>query len=134
MDSRKVVFKETAVVVIGQLIGVALMFGIYWLLGYFSLKVLLGGILGGLAAVLNFLFMAIGASLAADKAEAQDVKGGQLTMRLSYMARMVVIFIVLFALVKSGVCNVLTAVLPLVFTRPILFVTEFFRKSGEKKA
>ena len=82
----------------------------------------------------NFFFMAISATVASEKAVAQDVKGGQLTMRLSYMARMAMIFIVLFALVKSGVCNVLTAVLPLVFTRPILFVTEFFRKSGENKA
>jgi hypothetical protein len=78
--------------------------------------------------------MAISASVAADKAVAQDVKGGQLTMRLSYMIRLAVIFIILFALVKSGLCNVITAVLPLAFTKPVLFVTEFFRKSGEEKA
>ena len=78
--------------------------------------------------------MAISASAAADKAVAQDVKGGQLTMRLSYMLRLAVIFIILFALVKSGACHVITSVLPLAFTRPVLFVAEFFRKSGETKA
>ena len=78
--------------------------------------------------------MALVAGIAADKAVAQDVKGGQLTMRLSYMARLAVIFIILFALVKSGLCNVIAAVLPLAFTRPVLFVAEFFRKSGEEKA
>jgi hypothetical protein len=104
------------------------MFGIYGLLGYFSKKVLLGGIVGLILATANFFFMAVGTSLAADKAEAQDVKGGQLIMRLSYFLRLIVLFVVLFALVKSGVCNVLTAVLPLVFTRPILTLSEFFRK------
>ena len=134
MDARKFVIKETALVALGQVLCVGIMLGIFALLGKFDTSVWLGGIVGGVLAVANFFFMAISATVASEKAVAQDVKGGQLTMRLSYMARMAVIFIVLFALVKSGVCNVLTAVLPLVFTRPILFVTEFFRKSGEKKA
>ena len=134
MDSRKFVIIQTGIVALGQALCVAAMVGLFALLGKFDTSIWLGGIAGGLLAVANFFFMAISATVASEKAVAQDVKGGQLTMRLSYMARMAVIFIVLFALVKSGVCNVLTAVLPLVFTRPILFVTEFFRKSGENKA
>ena len=134
MDSRKFVIIQTGIVALGQALCVAAMVGIFALLGKFDTSIWLGGIAGGLLAVANFFFMAISATVASEKAVAQDVKGGQLTMRLSYMARMAMIFIVLFALVKSGVCNVLTAVLPLVFTRPILFVTEFFRKSGENKA
>ena len=69
MESRKVVFKETSVVLIGQLACVAVMLGVYGLLGKFSAKVLLGGITGGVLAAANFFFMAVGASLAADKAE-----------------------------------------------------------------
>ena len=134
MDSRKYVLKETAIVAIGQALCVGVMIGIFALLGKFDTSVWLGGIAGGVLAAANFFFMAISASVAADKAVAQDVKGGQLTMRLSYMARLAVIFIILFALVKSGLCNVITAVLPLAFTRPVLFVAEFFRKSGEEKA
>ena len=134
MDSRKIVLKETAIVALGQAVCVAAMIGIFALLGKFDTPVWLGGVLGGLLATGNFFFMAISASVASEKAVAQDVKGGQLTMRLSYFVRLAVLFVILFALVKSGVCNVLTAVLPLVFIRPILFVTEFFRKSGEIKA
>ena len=134
MDSRKFVLKETAIVAAGQAVCVGLIIGIFALLGKFDTSVWLGGIAGGVLAAANFFFMAISASVAADKAVAQDVKGGQLTMRLSYMARLAVIFILLFALVKSGLCNVITAVLPLAFTRPVLFVAEFFRKSGEEKA
>lgn len=134
MDSRKFVLKETAVIGLGQVICVAAMIGIFALLGHFDRSVLIGGIAGGILATLNFFFMAIGASIAADKAQDQNVKGGQATIQLSYMVRLVVLFIVLFALVKSGLCNVLATVLPLAFTRPILTIGEFFRKSGEVKA
>ena len=131
MDSRKLVFKETAVVLIGQAICVAAMIGICVLLGIYSRSVLLGGIFGGILAVLNFFFMAISTMMAADKAEQQNVKGGQLTVQLSFLLRMGLLFVILFALIKSGLCDSLASVLPLVFTRPILFVGEFFRKSGE---
>jgi hypothetical protein len=107
------------------------MIGICVLLGVYSQPVLLGGIFGGILAVLNFFFMAVSTMMAADKAEQQNVKGGQLTVQLSFLLRMGLLFIILFALIKSGLCNSLAAVLPLVFTRPILFVGEFFRKSGE---
>lgn len=134
MDSRKFVLKETAIIALGQTICVAVMIGVFALLGYFDRSVLIGGIAGGVLATLNFLFMAIGASLAADKAQEQNVKGGQALIQGSYMVRLVVLFIILFALVKSGLCNVICAVLPLAFTRPILTIAEFFRKSGEVKA
>lgn len=134
MDSRKFVLKETAAVALGQAICVAIMLGIFALLGEFGRTVWLGGLAGGVLATGNFFFMALSACVASEKAVAQDVKGGQLTMRLSYIIRMAVLFILLFALVKSGLCNVLTAVLPLAFTRPILYIAEFFRKSGEIKA
>lgn len=134
MDSRKIVLKETAIVSIGVAICTAAMIGIFALLGQFDRSVLIGGIAGGVLATLNFLFMAIGASLAADKAQEQNVKGGQAMIHTSYLVRMVVLFIILFALVKSGLCNVICAVLPLAFTRPILTIAEFFRKSGEVKA
>ena len=128
MESRKFVFKETALVTLGQTLCVGIMLGVYALLGAFDRAVLLGGIFGGILAVANFFFMAIGVSLAADKAENQDVKGGKATVQMFYIVRMVLLFIILFALVKSGLCNVVTCVLPLAFTRPILSVAEFFRK------
>lgn len=134
MDSRKFVLKETAIIALGQAVCVGVMIGIFALLGHFDRSVLIGGIAGGVLATLNFLFMAIGASLAADKAQEQNVKGGQALIQSSYLLRLAVLFIILFALVKSGTCNVICAVLPLAFTRPILTVAEFFRKSGEVNA
>lgn len=128
MDSRKVVYRETGIIAIGEVICLAVMLTVFALLGHFNLKALLGGAIGTLLAVLNFFFMAMGASMAADKAANQDVKGGQKQIKLSYTLRMLIIFVVLFACVKSGLCNALASVLPLVFIRPIITVAEFFRK------
>ena len=66
MDSRKYVFKETLTIAVGEAICVAMMLGVFALLGKFNRSVVLGGILGGLIAVGNFFFMAVGTALAAD--------------------------------------------------------------------
>ncbi len=133
MDSRKIVFKETGVIALGLVICITAMFGIYALLGWLDREVLLGGILGGVLALLNFFFMAVGTSLAADKAEAQDVKGGKALLQMSMLLRYLVLFVVLFAGARSGYCDAIAMVLPLVFVRPILSFGEFFRKTGDKK-
>lgn len=131
MDSRKIVFQETAIVVIGQVLCTAVMLGVFALLGKFDSGVLLGGITGSVLAIANFLFMAIGASLAADKAEKQDVKGGKAMIQSSFLLRYLILFVILFACAKSGYFNTIALVLPLVFVRPSLTVGEFFRKKGE---
>lgn len=128
MDSRKFILRKTAVVAIGQLACVAVMIGVFALLGYFDRSVLLGGIFGGVIALGNFFVMAVCADLASDRAEQGNVKGGQALIRISYIGRLAVMVILLFALVKSGLCHVVAAVVPLVFTRPILTLSEFFRK------
>jgi len=128
MDSRKLVIKQTAVVTIGQVLCLALMFGVYALLGYFSYKVLFGGIIGAVAAIGNFFFMALLACMAADKAQQQDVAGGQKLLRASYPVRLIVLAVILFACAKSGYFDVLALVLPLAFVRPVLTVAEFFKK------
>ena len=132
MDSRKIVWQETAIVALGVAVCTAAMFGVYALLQLFSMKVLLGGALGSLVTIGNFFFMAVGTSLAADRAENQDVKGGQAVIRNSMMIRYLVLFVLLFAAGKSGWFDVFALVLPLVFVRPVLLVSEFFRKSGDK--
>lgn len=130
MESRKIVFRQTAAVAAGQAVCTAVMIGVFALIGKFDLTVLWGGIAGALIATANFFFMSLFASLAADKAEAQDVAGGQKLIQLSYMGRMAGLFLVLFLCTKSGVFHLLALVIPLVFTRPILTVSEIFKKKG----
>ena len=129
-ESRKLVLKETAIIAIGEVICVAAMCLIYALVGKFSISVLLGGLVGLLFATGNFFFMAVAATLAADKAEAQDVEGGKKLMKSSYPIRLLVLAGGLILCAKSGVFDVLALVLPLLFVRPVITMAEFFRKKG----
>ena len=134
MDSRKMIFRQTGVVALGQLICTALMIGVFALVGKFDLTVLLGGLVGMVLAIANFFLMSLFADMAADKAERQDVAGGQKLIQLSYMGRMVGLILVLVLCAKTGWCNVLALAIPLVFTRPILTLAEYKRKKGGDEA
>ena len=130
MESRKIVYRETGIVAIGVTVCTAVMMLVYALLGRFDLSVLWGGLTGSVLSICNFFLMALGTSLAADKAENQDVKGGSLLVRNSYMLRLLGLFVVLILCAKTEVFNLIALVLPLVFVRPTLTVVEFFRKKG----
>lgn len=129
-DSKKIVWSQTAKIAIGEVICIALMYGIYALLRKLTLSVILGGLVGAVLAAGNFFFMAVIASLAADKAEVQDVEGGQKLMRSSYPIRILVLALLLFLCGKSGYFDVLAMALPLLFVRPIITLGEFFGKGG----
>lgn len=129
-ESRKLVLKETALVAIGEAVGVALICGVYALIGKFDVSVVLGGLVGLLVATGNFFALALIATLAGDRAEAGDVEGGQKLMKSSYPLRMLVMAAILFICAKSGAFDVIALVLPLVLVRPILTVREFFGKKG----
>ena len=131
MDSRKIVLRETGVILAGELVCLGLMWLVFALLGRLDRPVWLGGIIGTALAVLNFFLMAVNVSNAADKAAAQDVQGGRNLVRISYILRLAGIFAVLFVLVKSGVCHPVASVLPLVFVRPVITLASFFRKKPE---
>lgn len=133
MNTRNPGFQQMIALVAGQTLCVAVMLGIYALLGRFSAKVLLGGVAGMTLAVLNFLAMSVLAGLAADKAEQQDVPGGQKLIQLSYAGRLIGLFLLLVLCAKSGWFDLLALVLPLTFTRPILTVWELLGRRGERK-
>ena len=125
MDSRKFVLRQTLLIAIGQAVGVGVMLGIFALLDRFDYTVVLGGLVGALVALLNFFFMAVSLTLASDRAVQQDVKGGKGLVRSSYA---ILMFAVLFLCAKSGHCNVISLVVPLLLVQPTLLIAEFFRK------
>lgn len=133
MDSRRIVFQETGIVALGVCLCSAVMVGVFALMGMFDMSVVLGAVMGTVLTVANFFVMAICASLAADKAAAQDVKGGQTLISASQMGRYIVLGLLLFACGRSGLFNLFALVLPLVFVQPTITIAEFFRKPGEKK-
>lgn len=134
MNPQKVVWQQTAVVAVGEGLGVSIMLGIFALLGKLDSTVLLGGIVGGVMTILNFFIMAITVNIAADKAKAQNVSGAKGVIKLSYFGRLVLLAVVLFAFLKSKLCNPIALVVPLIFSRITLTLWEFFRrKPGDEK-
>lgn len=134
MDNRKYILSQTAAVLIGELVLSALMVGIFAALGYFDRSVVLGAAVGSLIATVNHLILMLGVLAASSKAEKQDVKGGQMLVQLSYMGRLIGLFLILVLCAKSGTFNLIALVLPLVFTRPVLTIAEHFNKKGGNEA
>ena len=134
MQLRKSDYKETITVLCGQAACIAVMCLVYWLIDRFSIKVLLGGAVGALLATGNFFIMSLAVHKAADKAEQQDVAGGQKLIQLSYTGRLAGLLIVLILCAKSGWFDLIALVLPLAFTRPILTIWDLVSKKGGKAA
>ena len=130
MDSRRIVFQETAVIALGQLICFPVTVLAFYLAGYLDRTVILGCVSGIVIALANFFFMAVSASLAADKAQQQNVKGGQSTIQTSFLTRQVLMFLALALCAKSGKMNLIALVIPILLVRPIITISEFFRKKG----
>lgn len=127
MDSRKTIIKDTALLLLGELVGSALMAGVFAAFAAFSLIVVVSALTGSLVITVNYFAMAVVLSLAADRAEAGDLKKAQQMVQLSSTVRLVCMGAILLAAVKLG-ANVIALVLPLVFMRPVLMLMEFFRK------
>ena len=134
MDNRKFVISQAVTVLLGELVLSALMVGIFALLGYFDLRVVYGAAAGSLIATLNHVLLILGVLAASSKAEKQDVKGGQMLVQMSYMGRLIGLFLILVICAKSGIFNLIALVLPLVFTRPVLTAAEFIHKKGGDEA
>ena len=134
MDNRKYVIFQAVTVLIGELILSAVMVGVFAALGYFDRSVLFGAAAGAVIATVNHVVLVLGVFMASAKAEKQDVKGGQALVQMSYMGRLLGLFLVLVLCAKSGIFNLIALVIPLVFTRPILTITDHFNKKGGKEA
>lgn len=124
--------REVILVSAGEVIATALMFGIFALGGYWNPKVLWGGLLGCLLAVVYYGLTALGVAVATKKAVAQDVSGGNKTLRVSMLLRFALLLVVLAMALKGRLVNPIALVIPLFLFRPIVSICEFFRKSGDQ--
>lgn len=134
MDSKQDLKYQSMVIAIGQLVCAGVVNGVFAALGKWDITVVIGALCGAVLALGNFLVMGYFANKAADKAEAQDVAGGQKLIQLSYMGRMIGLLLIMVLLVKTGLCHVIALVLPLAFNRPTLMVGEWIRTKGGGKA
>lgn len=131
-QSRKEVLKQTGIIAIGQAVGTAVMIGVYALLQKLDMTVAWGALVGNVLAIGNFFAMAVITTLAADRAEKQDVAGGQKLMKVSYPLRLLVLagVLVLCAWKGKAVFDLVALVIPLAFTHLTAMVLGFFKKKG----
>ena len=128
VNDKRQTRRELLVYAILQVVCLGLTCGVYALLHRLTGKVLLGGAVGCLTATANYVLTAVGVFRAADKAEAGDVVGARRVITTSQTLRYLGMIAILVIGAKSGYCNVIAMVIPLVLFRVLLFVGEFFRR------
>ena len=103
MENRKNILTQCLLILIGELALSGIMVAVFAALGYYETGVLLGALVGSLIAALNHTILVLGVYTASKKAENQDVKGGQALIQLSYIGRLIGLFLILVLCAKSGV-------------------------------
>ena len=127
-NDKQQTIRELTIFALGQLICLGLTFGVFALLHKLDGKVLLGGAIGAVTAILNYGLMAVGVYAAARKARQGDVAGGQRIITLSMFGRYGLMLLILIVFAKTGLCNVIAMLVPLVLMRPLIFIGECFRR------
>ena len=106
---------------------VLIMVIIFALFGYFGIPIILGGLLGGIVALLNFFFLATAIEKSVNGHNSP--KG---TLVSSYSLRLISIGVVVVFAIKSPYINYLAVVIPLLFPR-IAIMAENLLKTRTKK-
>ncbi len=122
---KKETFRSFLPVYLIEIAASAIMIAVYVIIGRFSMKVLLGAVLGTVAELANFSVMVL-SLLKAEKAD--TLARGQLGARGNYLLRMVVLLVILALALKSGRFDPLATLLPLCFMRLALFASQLFQK------
>lgn len=129
----KIILKETRYIALWVIIFSAITEAIFLVIGKWDITVLLGNIVSGVAAVLNFFLMGV----AVQKALTKDAKDAKTAMRASSMMRMFVIFVVIgFCLIlkinERHIFSAWTLIIPLFFPRIAVSLRPVFDKSMRK--
>ena len=128
---NKEVIAQVGRIAVGEIIGVGVMLAVYGLLGKFDRQVLIGALLGGSVAVLNFLFLSMAVTRATDRAARGEAAKATLSVQASSVCRLLgmgAVFVIAF---KAGLCDPVAALLPLLFVRPIINIMDFFGKERD---
>lgn len=132
MQKHRDIFCQIARLAAVLLACVAVMLAVYGVLGFFSVKVLLGAIIGYLLAMGNFVSLSITVSNALDRAARdQEPQRAQLSIQSSSVIRLLVLAAIYILLFRAKVCDPLAALLPLLLAQAALKLVEFFRKDDK---
>lgn len=130
MDSRRIVFRETAIVALGVTVCSVIMVAVFAAFGQWNASVIWGAAAGTVLTVLNYFLMSVVVTVAADRAQQGEVKEAKNMVQLSSVVRLGLLAVLLIAGHFAG-ANLLAMALPLLFQRPVLMLAEFFRKKGD---
>ena len=128
----RTVIKETVYIAAWMLVFSMLTQAVFLVLSRWSYTVLLGNLLGGGAAVLNFFLMGLSVQKALEKEEEKDAKQ---VLRLSRTLRMLFLFVVAVIGVTVPCFHYVAALIPLLFPRiAIAFRPLFDKKMNREEA
>ncbi len=119
-----VVLKEVKYIAAFTLVLSALMQSVFLIIGKWDYTVLLGNVLGAVAAIGNFLLMGI----TVQNAVIKDEKDAKSLMKLSQSGRMLLLFVIALVGHLLPWFNTLSLVLPYVFPRLAIMLRPFFGK------
>lgn len=146
MKKQTLPVRELLAIVIGELITSLIVSGVFLIIKKFDYTVVLGLVLGSSVTFINFLVLAIMTNKVIDRflaergneemdeeeaaALAMKFQGQvQNQMKLSFIIRiLVMIATFVLAFLLTDVFNVIATMIPLLMTRPIITVSEFFKK------
>ena len=120
----KTVMKETLYISVWVLILSAVTQAVFLVIGKWSLSVLFGNLLSGVTGILNFFLM----GLTVQAAVIKDEKKAALSMKVSQILRMLLIFAVAAVGVLLDCFNTVTVILPLFFPRIAISFRPLFNK------
>ena len=123
----KTVIKETGFVLIFVVILSVFMESVYLVIGKWNLSVLLGNILGAVAAAGNFLLL----GLTVQSALGKDVKEAKNRMKLSQSLRLLLLFVVALIAYLVPVIDIVATVIPFIFPRFAVTLRYFVIKKKE---
>lgn len=103
-----------------------IMQSVFLIAGFWDIKVLLGNILGFVAAVGNFLLMGITVQMAVEKEE-KDAKS---LMKASQSLRLLMMFLIALIGYLVPVFNTVAVILPFLFPRIAIALRPLFMKKG----
>ena len=124
MKIKNAAVRETVRIAIGEVVVLLLMYIVFFLVGRFDRSVVLGGLLGAFCNILYFFLMCMGLNSALAQ---PDQKSRKKSMTVSYYLRLVVLGIGIAIGLKMDCFHNIAVVVPVLMTRPIIAVLEYFR-------
>ena len=124
---QETVLRETKRIAVGVFSMLAIMLIVYAAMGRFSLAVVLGGLIGALYAVLNFLLLGMTVQKVAEMRE-ENEELARMQMKSSYNMRMVIMILLIVVAFALPFVDGLACMIPMLFPRLTIFVLQLTGK------